>query len=151
MGALLGCFFSRNAEAVLHEGSRRSEAEGASARDDSEGGDEDAQLFDCAFIAGVCQDQEAEEKKMVAFTRDQYPQEVIANFYYCGETTRLARRLLRHAESISVSPSIGHWRIVFPGFGVVANTNTKSGKFRVEGPDPIDLRRILGRKILQLS
>ena len=57
MGSLLSCLLSRNAVAVLHEGSRRSEAEGARAQDDSEDDGEDVQLFDCAFIAGVCQDQ----------------------------------------------------------------------------------------------
>ena len=71
MGSFLSCLFFRNAVTTFHECD--SEADGSRGQDESEHG-VDVQLFDCAFIAGVCQDQV--DRRMIAFTRDQYPLEV---------------------------------------------------------------------------
>ena len=72
MGAFLCCLFFRNSATTFRESD--SAADGLCGQDER-GHDVDAQIFDCAFISGVCQDQV--DKTMIAFTRDQYPREVI--------------------------------------------------------------------------
>ena len=74
MGAFLSSIFCRNTATALLEEYSEADDLRVCGQDESEHG-LDVQLFDCAFIAGVCQDQVA--KRMLAFTRDQYPLEVI--------------------------------------------------------------------------
>lgn len=71
MGAFLSSIFCRNTATALLEEYSEADDLRVCGQDESE----HVQLFDCAFIAGVCQDQVA--KRMLAFTRDQYPLEVI--------------------------------------------------------------------------
>ena len=126
MGAFLSCLFFRNLVTTVHESHSATE-DGLCGQKESE----HAQLFDCAFISGVCQDQV--EKRMITFTRDQYPAEVIFSTLTYLSTRKKAvvckepfRR--KPNKSPSVSPPDRHRRAVFSRFGAVEeNTNTKSG------------------------
>ena len=91
MGAFLSCLFFRNVVTTVHKNSAAED--GLCGQNESE----HAQLFDCAFISGVCQDQV--EKRMITFTKDQYPSEVIFSILTYLSTRKMAVVVCKRAFS----------------------------------------------------
>ena len=72
MGAFLSCLFLRSSVKSFDDSA--SGVDGFCGQEQSLE-EVNVQLFDCAFISGICQDHV--DQRMIAFTREPYPLEVI--------------------------------------------------------------------------